>query len=172
MRKRLLKAQFGAVLSGDKPPRFPSLALPAAKGQLSSASAAGIPPAPGALQPPPCSQNIPAAGKSQQHLQDASASWALPQPRSVSWGHVLPCTCWELDLREAHGDVCGICRVTLFPSQISVPGGNASSHVEHPTKTPQTCFLSPAREVFLCFLGGSERVPVWRGVSTCVCVMC
>lgn len=48
LRKCLLKAQFGAVLSGDKPTCFPSLALCCAlqadKGQLSSASCSGHPP--------------------------------------------------------------------------------------------------------------------------------
>lgn len=45
LRKRLLKAQFGAVLSGDKPTCFPSLArcctLHADKGHLSSAGCRG-----------------------------------------------------------------------------------------------------------------------------------
>lgn len=111
----------------------------------------GQPPAPGAPRPSPRSQNIPAVSKSQRRLQDASASWALPQPRSVSCGHVLLCTRWELDRQEAHGDVCGVRRATLFPSQISIPVRNAPSHVEHPTETAEMSFLSPARGSFPLF---------------------
>lgn len=118
----------------------------------------GQPPAPGAPRPSPRSQNIPAVGKSQQHLQDASASWALPQPQSVSWGHVLLCTRWEL--QGVHGDVCGVCRVALFSSQINILVQNTSSHMEHPTGTAKMSFLSPARGSFaLFFPRGSECVP-------------
>lgn len=111
----------------------------------------GQPPAPGALRPSPSSQNIPAVGKSQQ-----DGAFRMPQPpgRCHSPGPCPGGTCCRAHAgswmcRERRGCVWCPQGHPAPLSHISIPVRNASSHLEHPTETAETCFVLPAREVFL-----------------------